>query len=107
MPRVITSSIATVLMCVTGATVAEAEWNDPTRPDNLQVAAARAGAPVFRVSAIFTSNAKQVAVLNGRLVREGDRLGRATVTRIDEDRVTLSVDKKTMVATLNKRRNGR
>lgn len=107
MPRVITSSIATVLMCVTGATVAEAEWNDPTRPDNLQVAVARAGTPVFRVSAIFTSNAKQVAVLNGRLVREGDRLGRATVTRIDEDRVTLSVDKKTMVATLNKRRNGR
>lgn len=107
MPRVITCSMATVLICLSGVTIAAAEWSDPTRPDNLRIAEARAGTPVFRVSAIFTSNDKQVAVLNGRLVREGDRLGRATVTRIDEDRVTLSVDKKTMVATLNNRRNGR
>ena len=84
-----------------------ADWNDPTRPDNYRASGPRGSAPVYRVSAIFTSNDRQVAVLNGRLVREGDRIGRAEVVSIDKDRVTLSVDQKTLVAALNNRRNGR
>lgn len=107
MRRLSTLILSGLLLCLSSVSATQAEWNDPTRPDNLRDTVGHTGSPVFRVSAIFASNAKQVAVLNGRLVREGDRLGRATVTHIDENRVTLSVDEKTMIATLNNRRNGR
>ena len=95
------------VLCLTSVAAAADDWNDPTRPDNYRTSGPRGSAPVYNVSAIFTSDSRQVAVLNGRLVREGDRIGRVEVVRIDEDRVTLSVDQKTLVAALNNRRNGR
>ena len=92
---------------LSGDLALSADWNDPTRPDNFRVSGPRGSAPVYHVSAIFTSDDRQVAVLNGRLVREGDRLGRVEIVRIEEDRVTLNVDNKTLVAALNNRRNVR
>ena len=102
-----TRILIAVALCLSGSPTSFADWNDPTRPDNYRVSGPRGSAPVYNVSAIFTSNDRQVAVLNGRLIRAGDRLGRVKVVRIEEDRVTLSVDNKTVVAALNNRRNGR
>ena len=105
--RSATQFLVVAALCLGCSLSSFAEWNDPTRPDNYRVSGPRGSAPVYNVSAIFTSNDRQVAVLNGRLIRAGDRLGRVEVVRIDEDRVTLSVDNKTVVAALNNRRNGR
>ncbi len=99
--------VLAAVLCLSGSLTSSADWNDPTRPDNYRVSGPRGSAPVYHVSAIFTSDDRQVAVLNGRLVRAGDRLGRVKVVRIDEDRITLSVDNKMLVAALNNRRNGR
>ena len=107
MPKVSVAMFAAAVFWSAAASVGWADWNDPTRPDNYRVSGPSGSAPVYRVSAIFTSHDRQVAVLNGRLVREGDRIGRVEVVCIEKDRVTLSVDEKTLVAALNNRRNGR
>ncbi|MDX1481065.1 MAG: hypothetical protein R3315_05275 [Woeseiaceae bacterium] len=77
------------------------EYRDPMRPEYPQRIAAKAEED-FRLSAVFVSDRQRVAVLNGRLVREGQRVGRARVVAIGADRVTLSVDGVDHVAHLNK-----
>ncbi|MEM9404035.1 MAG: general secretion pathway protein GspB [Pseudomonadota bacterium] len=106
MPKATPLALA-ILLCLPNGPAAAEDWNDPTRPDNYRASGPRGGAPVYVVSAIFSSDNRQVAVVNGRLVREGDRIGQVEVVRIDEDRVTLSANQKTRVVALNNRRNGR
>jgi hypothetical protein len=48
--------------------------------------------PPFRLEAISRRDGEPVAILNGRLVREGDRLGSARVVRIGELEVVIEVD---------------
>jgi len=52
----------------------------------------RALGPPFRLEAISRRDGEPVAILNGRLVREGDRLGTARIVRIGELEVEIEVD---------------
>ena len=71
---------------------------DPTRPYN----AARVSAPTtggtgggsFKVTAIFTSEMRRVAIVNGQRVVEGDRVGGATVTEILANGIKLNLNGK-------------
>jgi len=67
---------------------------DPTRPYATKAiaTAATGGSPVssFRVTAIFTSDLRRVAVVNGQRVREGDRVDGATVVEILADALRLN-----------------
>ena len=82
------TSIATVLwgmatfLC-TPLWAADEPLRDPTRP-NLAgpVVTAAAAAPVFKVTAIFLSERRRVAVVNGKLVAEGDTVDGGTVTAV-------------------------
>jgi hypothetical protein len=97
--------LAVVIGALLSAPAANAgEWADPTRPDNHEVQGVAAAAPSFRLSAIFKSGDRRVAVLNGHLLRVGDRLGSAELVRIGEDRITLKIDGHSIVRTLD---NGR
>jgi hypothetical protein len=76
---------------------------DPTRPWS-----ARSVAPVgtvtatgvtgFRVTAIFTSEKRRIAVVNGQRVSEGDRVDGATVVEILADDIRLDFNGKTITA---------
>lgn len=80
-------------------TNAQEVLRDPTRPYYARAATgssngggARAGAvTTFNVTAIFTSDLRRVAVVNGQRVIEGDRVDGATVIEILTDRLTLNV----------------
>jgi hypothetical protein len=48
--------------------------------------------PPFRLEAISRRDGEPVAILNGRLVREGDRLGAARIVRIGELEVEIEVN---------------
>jgi hypothetical protein len=67
---------------------------DPTRPYAVKpiATAATGGSPVssFRVTAIFTSELRRVAVVNGQRVNEGDRVDGATVVEILADALRLN-----------------
>lgn len=73
-----------------GPVVAESELPDPTRPAVWRAAApAREQAPAWRLESTLISPQRRLAVIDGRLLRPGDRLDDAQVLEIQPDRVTL------------------
>ncbi len=76
---------------------AQEALRDPTRPyDARPVATTSRGTGASRVStydvtAIFTSDSRRVAVVNGKRVIEGDKVDGATVVEIMNDRLSLDV----------------
>lgn len=58
-------------------------------------------APVYKLQGIFFRPARPLAMVNGRNVQAGDKVGNARVVSIQRDSVTLSVDGETKVLTLS------
>ncbi len=83
-------------LLVPAALAAGAETTpDPTRPpavvDTIVAAPDPTGAPLD-LSAVFHSEDRRVAIIDGRPVRERQRIGSARVLRIEPDRVELERD---------------
>ena len=91
--------VAFAAAMVTAAPTAADTLRDPTRPHTMQEVTTPRD-PAVRVSAIFVSDSRRVAILNGRTVAEGDRVAGATVTRIDDNVVTLEFGGRTVTARL-------
>ena len=89
-----------VLGLAAGSIAAAADLRDPTRPDTAVAPTANAPATRFVVSAIFVSDERRVAIVNGKMVTAGDRIGGATVRAIDAHSVTLRYQNKTIHARL-------
>jgi MSHA biogenesis protein MshK len=61
---------------------------DPTRPLTFTPAEAVASSePVLRLEAVMGSSDRPVAIVNGKLVRVGDRIDGMTIAAIDGDSV--------------------
>ncbi len=96
-------TLAVVLLVVPILANAQETLRDPTRPWS-----ARSVAPVgtvtatgvtgFRVTAIFTSEKRRIAIVNGQRVSEGDRVDGATVVEILTDDLRLDFNGKTITA---------
>lgn len=74
-----------------GAVAAGAELRDPLRPP-VTVSASPASsfnAAAWRLSSTLVAEGRRVAIINGRTVRVGDRVGGARVLAIDAGRVRL------------------
>jgi MSHA biogenesis protein MshK len=84
-------------------TAAADELNDPTRPPLLSHPVAKA-APVAvqRLTAVLFSEDRRVAVIDGHVLREGDRVGNAIIKQITNDSVTLNRTGRTEVMRLPK-----
>lgn len=61
---------------------AQEQLRDPTRPNFARPVEPAAARPVFEVTAIFISDRRRVAVVNGQLVAEGGSVDGATVTEV-------------------------
>ncbi len=73
-----------LLIASLGAPVAGGDLRDPTRPPTAQAVRTVHG-PVIsepRVSAIFLSGTRKVAIVNDRLVKVGDTLGDLVIDEI-------------------------
>ena len=70
-------------------TSANAELDDPTRPSYplAETATATAGA-TLRVSAVFISGDRRIAVINGQRFREGESVAGAIVSTIARNEVS-------------------
>jgi MSHA biogenesis protein MshK len=77
---------------------------DPTRPANAPTRAvvASSGEAAARVSAVFQTGGRRVAVLDGKVVKAGDRIGDAIVQEVMTDGVRLSRGGRIEVARLPK-----
>ena len=89
-------TVAAVLLLAPVLAAAQETLRDPTRPYSARAVATTpsggGGGKVtssFRVTAIFTSDMRRIAVVNGRRVAEGDQVDGATVVEILADRLRL------------------
>lgn len=95
------STLTAFALLFFGAPSADAQevLRDPTRPfDAKPVGTAAGGAgggkssvSTYNVTAIFTSDSRRVAVVNGQRVIEGDRVDGATVIEILKDSLSLNL----------------
>ncbi len=69
---------------------------DPTRPYSAKAVAAATGNATssYRVTAIFTSEKRRIAIVNGQRVSEGDRVDGATVVEILANDLQLNLNGK-------------
>lgn len=67
--------------------------NDPTRPLHYNSSAATANSGL-RLSSILISDNRRIAVINGQLVSEGDTVAGATLIRILDNRVHVTINGK-------------
>ena len=71
---------------------APAEQTAPENPAAIPPAPARDWSALFRLTGIFSDGRGRMALLNGRTVRAGDRIGPADVKEIRKDRVILQAE---------------
>lgn len=69
------------LFCVSALAI-----TDPTRPEQYRAAPARVS---YHLESILFSNSRRVAIINGKVLAEGESIGGATVTAIAKDSVRL------------------
>jgi len=76
---------------------------DPMRPAGARgVAATRVAPKASRVTAVFVSGERRVAVFDGRVVRSGDRVGDAVILEVLDDGVRFAQSGRVEVARLVK-----
>ncbi len=80
-----------VALCLTATTAvaADAGMRDPMKPFSRVAEAPRSGVTMI-VNAIFVSDRRRLAIINGQRVRVGESVGGARVTDIQSDHVTFS-----------------
>ena len=99
--RYLTLPVAAVLLFSPLLANAQETLRDPTRPFSAKAIVSSTGgggggggskvATSFRVTAIFTSDMRRVAVVNGQRVIEGDNVDGATVVEIFADSLQLNL----------------
>lgn len=91
------------LALLTQVAVAET-LTDPMRPWHAAPAAIteRVAGMRYELSAILYSPERRVAIVNGRAVSEGERIGNARVSRIRRGRVELDTGERTLTLALAK-----
>ena len=88
MPSRLQIAVISLALIFAGLSLADAPLTDPTRPDFARDAAPVPGAN-FKVTAIFFSDERQHAVVNGKLVSKGDQIDGARVMQIRPDALDL------------------
>ncbi|HZF17101.1 MAG TPA: hypothetical protein VE046_14275 [Steroidobacteraceae bacterium] len=74
-------------LLLVASTVAADPLSDPTRPYSVRRTAGARAISEYSVSAVFTSAARRVAIVNGKVVTAGDRLGDVQIVEILADGV--------------------
>lgn len=94
-------SVPLLALAAVAATSRADALRDPTQPANVR-SAPQATADTLKVEAIFTTGERRVAIVNGVLVREGERVGSAVIDDIRADHVRYTRGGASHVATLRK-----
>lgn len=102
MKRYLTSSLAVGALSLLTVALHADTLVDPTRPAAFSAtpAASAASEPVLRVEAIMRSGERHLAIVNGKLVRPGDRIASALIRDIDADGLRYELDGREHIARL-------
>lgn len=93
------ASLLVLLLATAPPAAADELFRDPMRPYT-----PRADNPVapshLKINALIVSDERRLAIVNGRRVGIGDRIGNATVTAISKHELTLDVGGETRILRL-------
>ena len=90
-----------MVLGTTNSVNADEVLRDPTRPYRVTATQSRE-APRFTVNAIFISDQRRIAIVNGQRVAIGGHVGGATVIAINKDQLILNIDGKRITARLSR-----
>ncbi len=100
MRNVLSIAVLVAGMLLAPATGSAEPMRDPTRPTRVQAPAPTQRVRALIVSAVFISGDRQLAIVNGQRVREGDAINGATVSKIEADKVSFLRNNKILVVPL-------
>lgn len=79
------SSLSLTALLALGAVVQAETLQDPTRPATVKAVAQSVEPGALQLEAVMGSGARRIAIVNGKVVREGDRVGAAVIEAIGSD----------------------
>ena len=95
----------TALLAFGGAVQAQTHdrtLQDPTRPATARAATQIAAPGALQIEAIMGDGAQRIAIVNGKVVRAGDRIGAALIEEIRSDSIRYTRDGRSSVASIVK-----
>jgi MSHA biogenesis protein MshK len=92
--------LATLLLSMTAKAAMGDRLVDPTQPAYARPTNTSETLPAVRVEAILQSGERRLAIVNGKVVRAGDRLGAIQILEVSTDGVRYSRGGETNVARL-------
>lgn len=92
--------LATLLLSMTAKTAMADRLLDPTQPAHARPANTGETLAAVRVEAILQSGERRLAIVNGKVVRAGDRVGSIHILEVNSDGVRYSRDGETNIARL-------
>ena len=92
--------LATLLLSMTAKAAVADRLVDPTQPAHTRPADSGETLPAIRVEAILQSGERRLAIVNGQVVRAGDRVGSIQILEVNADGVRYSRGGQTNVARL-------
>jgi hypothetical protein len=93
--------LATLMLCMAAKAAGADRLADPTRPAEARATPVAATQDGVRVEAVMRSRERDVAIVNGQVVRAGDRIGAVLVAEILPDGVRYVRDGQTHVARIH------
>src|SRR5262244_2297545 len=93
MSRAVRISCWVIGLVVAGAASGAETLVDPTRPISAHAAPdTHSDSPGVHVQAIFSRSGSRIAIVNGKVVRAGDRLGNLSIEEVTADGVRFFLD---------------
>lgn len=107
LPSVPAAAIALLAVVIMLCTDNAYAFSDPTAPTNLQGFPGGSGKKGWDLSSTLITDDRRVAVINGKPLREGQRLGEARVIRISKSKVVLRTERRDITLHLFDARDGK
>ena len=95
--------LATLLLSMTARAAVADRLVDPTRPADARPTTNGETLAAVRVEAILQSDGRRLAIVNGKVVRAGDRVGAIQILEVNADGVRYSRAGETRTALLDER----
>ena len=92
--------LASLILLLTAAVANAGELRDPTRPATLGRPAVTSLERGVRLEAVIGAGEARRAIVNGRIVRVGERVGSVLITGISDDSIQYVQSGRTLVARL-------
>ena len=96
------SAMTLVALLALGGAAGAETLQDPTRPVTAREVTQSPDSGALQIEAIMDSGPRRIAIVNGKIVRAGDRIGTALIEEIGSDSIRYTRDGRSSISTITK-----